>query len=54
MSFKVSNAQFLPPANEIRGKVIFSEACVSHSIHGEGGMHGGGHVGGGACKRDDH
>ena len=25
---------FLPPANEVRGKVIFSEACVKNSVHG--------------------
>ena len=24
----------LPPANEVRGKVIFSEACVKNSVHG--------------------
>ena len=23
----------LPPANEVWGKVMFSEACVSHSVH---------------------
>ena len=29
---------FLPPANEVRGKVIFSVACVKNSVHrGEGG-----------------
>ena len=28
---------FLPPANEVWGKVIFSEACVKNSVHrGEG------------------
>ena len=27
----------LPPANEVWGKVIFSEACVKNSIHGGGG-----------------
>ena len=27
----------LPPANEVWGKVRFSEACVKNSIHGEGG-----------------
>ena len=28
---------FLPPANEVWGKVIFSEVCVENSIHrGEG------------------
>ena len=25
----------LPPANEVWGKVMFSEACVSHSVHRE-------------------
>ena len=25
---------FLPPANEVWGKVIFSEACVKNSVHG--------------------
>ena len=24
---------FLPPANEVWGKVIFSEACVNNSVH---------------------
>ena len=30
----------LPPANEVWGKVIFSEACVKNSVHrgGEGGV----------------
>ena len=29
----------LPPASEVWGKVIFSQACVSHSVHGgEGGL----------------
>ena len=23
----------LPPANEVWGKVMFSQACVSHSVH---------------------
>ena len=27
----------LPPANVVWGKVIFSEACVKNSVHGEGG-----------------
>ena len=35
------------------GKVIFSEACVKNSVHGghawQGGMHGGGVHGRGAC-----
>ena len=30
------NGNFLPPANEVWGKVKFSEACVTHSVH-EGG-----------------
>ena len=29
--------QYLPPTNEVRGKVIFSEACVKNSVHGGGG-----------------
>ena len=28
---------FLPSANEVWGKVIFSEACVKNSVHGGGG-----------------
>ena len=28
---------FLPPANEVWGKVIFSQACVKNSVHGGGG-----------------
>ena len=28
---------FLPPANEVWGKVIFSEACVKNSVHRGGG-----------------
>ena len=28
--------QFLPPANEVWGKVIFSVACVKNSVHGGG------------------
>ena len=28
---------FLPPSNEVWGKVIFSQACVKNSVHGEGG-----------------
>ena len=31
--YLVSVAQFLPPANEVWGKVIFSEACVKNSVH---------------------
>ena len=29
---------FLPPANEVWGKVIFSEACVKNSVHGGEGV----------------
>ena len=25
---------FLPPANKVWGKVMFLQACVSHSVHG--------------------
>ena len=25
--------KFLPPTNEVWGKVIFSEACVKNSVH---------------------
>ena len=28
--------QFLPPTNEVWGKVIFSQACVKNSVHGGG------------------
>ena len=28
--------KFLPPANEVWGKVIFSVACVKNSVHREG------------------
>ena len=55
--FEVSNAQFLPPANEVWGKVIFPEVCVSHSVYGGRGgrqdihgREGRGH----ACRRDGH
>ena len=39
---------FLPSANEVWGKVIFSEACVKNSVHGRGwaGL-------GGVCSRGD-
>ena len=43
---------FYRPQNKVWGKIIFSEACVSHSVHrgicvvGEGGMRGGAR---GAC-----
>ena len=39
---------FLPTANEVWGKVIFSEACVKNSVHGGGG----GLLPGGACSSD--
>ena len=29
---------FLPPANEVWGKVIFSVACVKNSVHSGGGV----------------
>ena len=32
----VSDKHFLPPANEVWGKVIFSVACVKNSVHGGG------------------
>ena len=32
----------LPPANEVWGKRIFSQACVSHSVHRGGGLCPGG------------
>ena len=49
----------LPPANEVWGKVIFSEACVKNSVRGGGGAWSGGCLvpgvpgrgGGGACSR---
>ena len=28
---------FLPPANEVWGKVIFSVTCVKNTVHGGGG-----------------
>ena len=36
----------LPPANEVWGKVIFSQACVKNSVHGGGG-------GLGFCSREE-
>ena len=38
----------LPPANEVWGKVIFSQACVKNSVH-RGGLPGPG--GGGSWSR---
>ena len=35
----------LPPANEVWGKVIFSQACVKNSVHREGCLL----PGGGGC-----
>ena len=32
--FFCSDTYLLPPANEVWGKVIFTEACVSHSVEG--------------------
>ena len=29
-----ANLQLLLPGNEVGGNVIFSQACVSHSVHG--------------------
>ena len=37
LDFICSLALLLPPANEVWGKVIFSEACVKNSVHGGGG-----------------
>ena len=34
---QVNSLGFLPPANEVWGKVIFSQACVIPSDHGGGG-----------------
>ena len=36
-SMSLVDCEFLPPANEIWGKVIFSVACVKNSVHGGGG-----------------
>ena len=33
-----TSAQLLPSANDIWDKVMFSQACVSHSVHGRGGL----------------
>ena len=45
---------FLPPTNEVLGKVIFSEACVKNSVHGGGAflLQGGGRSApeGGTCS----
>ena len=34
--------EYLPPANKVWGKVIFSQACVKNSVHGGGCLLGGG------------
>ena len=48
----------LPHANEVWGKVIFSEACDSHSVHGrhawQGDMHGRGTCVAGTCVAGGH
>ena len=41
---------FLPPANEVWGKVIFSQACVKNSVHGGGSVPGGCLVLEGVCS----
>ena len=33
LSIRLCSWRFLTPANEVWGKVIFSQACVSHSVH---------------------
>ena len=38
----MSTFAFLPPANEVWGKVIFSETCVKNSVHGGWGTTVGG------------
>ena len=45
---------FLPPANEVWGKVIFSEACVKNSVHRGVCMVGGCMVAGGVCGCGGH
>ena len=60
MSPSFPGVTYLPPANEVWGKVIFSEACVKNSVHRGwylpprgGGVPGLGGVcsSGGACSR---
>ena len=52
---RLQNYGLLPPANEVWGKVIFSEACVKNSVHSGACMAGcvcvagGGMHGRGAC-----
>ena len=43
--------KFLPPANEFRGKVRFSRACVKNSVHGRGCLLQGGACLGGSAPR---
>ena len=43
------NNAYLPPANKVWGKLIFSEACVKNSVHG-GFLVWGRLVPGGACS----
>ena len=40
-------SEFLPPANEVWGKVIFSQACVKNSVHKGGAWSQGGSAPGG-------
>ena len=35
---EIEVVKYLPPANKVWGKVIFSEACVKNSVHREGGL----------------
>ena len=43
------NEEFLPPANEVWGKVILSQECVKNSIHGGGLVPGPGGSATGSC-----
>ena len=36
--------KYLPPANEVWGKVIFSQACVKNSVHRGGAWFRGGYL----------
>ena len=51
---RLQNYGLLPPANEVWGKVIFSEACVKNSVHSGACMAGGVCVAGGACMAGGH
>ena len=42
LCIKDKNWQYLPPANEVWDKVIFSEACVKNSVHRGGAWSPGG------------